>query len=75
MSNQILVSQIEEVGSELGEPDCKLIKPYLICNDSNLEPWLVDATTQDTFMIHSDKIITMTDPRPTIMEKYEELTK
>ena len=26
-----LISEIEEVGSELGEPDCKLTKPFLIC--------------------------------------------
>ena len=24
----VLVARIEEVGSEMGEPDCKLIEPY-----------------------------------------------
>ena len=27
-NNQILISQIEEVTSELGEPDCRLTKPF-----------------------------------------------
>jgi hypothetical protein len=26
-------------------------------------------------MIHSDKIITITDPKPSLLEKYEQLTK
>jgi len=81
LSNQeILISKIEEVPSELGEPDCKLIKPFLvkkveITNSTVLEPWLSDYTTQDTFMISSDKILTISDPRATLLEKYEELIK
>jgi hypothetical protein len=80
-NGQVLISGIEEVGSELGEPDCKLIKPFLIKYQKletvppTLEPWLNDVTTQDTFMIHSDKILTITDPRPTLIEKYTELIK
>jgi hypothetical protein len=27
-NTQILVSQIEEVGADIGEPDCKLVKPF-----------------------------------------------
>lgn len=81
MDQQILVTQIEEVGSELGEPDCRLIKPFLVKYQKletlppTLEPWLNDVTTQDTFMIHSDKILTITEPRPTLVEKYTELIK
>lgn len=72
--DQILVSQIEEVGSEMGEPDCKLTNPFIVRGD-NLEPWLVSVTNQNVFMIHSDKILTITDPKPTLLEKYEQLTK
>jgi len=81
MDQQILVTQIEEVGSELGEPDCRLVKPFLVKYQKletlppTLEPWLNDVTTQDTFMIHSDKILTITEPRPTLVEKYTELIK
>lgn len=76
MNNQILISQIEEVSSELGEPDCKLIEPFVLNLDhQTLSPWLVDYSSQGTFMIHSDKILTIADPKPTIIEKYQLLVK
>jgi hypothetical protein len=73
-NNQVLVSMIEEVGSEMGEPDCKLTNPFVV-NGDNLEPWMMNVTNQNVFMIHSDKILTITDPKPTLLEKYEQLTK
>jgi len=74
-TNTILISQIEEVGSEIGEPDCKLIEPFILLDDGTLTPWLVDMTTQNTFMISSDKILTLADPKPTLLEKYQSLIK
>ena len=74
-NNQILISQIDEVGADIGEPDCKMTSPFLLKDDGTLEPWLVSVSRQDTFMISSDKIITLTEPMPTLVEKYEELTK
>ena len=75
MNNLILISQIEEVGADIGEPDCKLIKPFVVKSDKTLEPFLCGYTKQDTFMMSSDKIITITDPTPTLLEKYEDLIK
>jgi hypothetical protein len=76
MNNQILVSLIEEVPSELGEPDCKLIEPFILnVEDETLSPWLVSVCSQNTFMIHSDKILTIADPKPTLLEKYQNLIK
>ncbi len=81
LNNQILISKIEEVTSELGEPDCKLINPYLIKDNpiselqKVLEPFLVGITKQTTFMMSSDKILTLADPTPTLLEKYEDLIK
>ena len=75
MNNQILISKIEEVTSELGEPDCKLTKPFIVKSDNTLEPFLCGFTKQFIFMISSDKILTLTDPTPTLLEKYEDLTK
>ena len=80
-NNQVLVSQIEEVTSELGEPDCKLVKPFVVKEgpieglQKVLEPFMMGYTKQDTFMISSDKIITLTEPTPTLLEKYEDLIK
>jgi hypothetical protein len=77
MNNQFLISQIEEVGADIGEPDCKLIKPFIIDNNGlkTLQPFLSGYTKQDTFMMSSDKIITLADPTPTLLEKYEDLIK
>jgi len=74
-NNQILISQIEEVGADIGEPDCKLVKPFVVRSDKTLEPFLCGYTKQDTFMISSDKIITLADPTPTLLEKYQDLIK
>ena len=81
LNDLILISQIEEVGVDIGEPDCKLIKPFLIKEPQleglsrTLEPFLMGITKQDTFMMSSDKILTLADPTPTLLEKYEDLIK
>jgi hypothetical protein len=77
-NNLILISQIEEVGVDIGEPDCKLIKPFVVTRElsiNTLEPYLCGYTKQDTLMISSDKIVTLADPTPTLLEKYEDLIK
>ena len=75
VTQQNLVSQIEEVGAELGEPDCKLVSPFLLKDDGTLEQFLLGATKDTTFMISSDKILTLAEPTPTLLEKYQDLTK
>ena len=47
-NQQILISQIEEVTSDIGEPDCKLIDPFEVKkstgSDLYLETWNSDYT-------------------------------
>jgi len=74
-SGLILISQIDEVTSELGSPDCKLTEPFVINEDGTLSPWLVDLTNQNTFMIHSDKVLTIAEPTGKLKDKYEGLLK
>ena len=74
-NSERLISEIEEVGAEIGEPDCKLINHMEFWEGNNLSPWMMDHTMQDTFMISSDKIITLADPMPTLLEKYLKNTK
>ena len=75
-TNQILISQIEEAPAVVpGEPDCKLTNPFIIKEDSILEPWLLNITKDDIFMLSSDKILTLCDPTPTLLEKYQDLNK
>lgn len=75
----ILISQIEETESELGEPDCMLVDPFVvkksIANNLYLEPFLMDYSKQKTFMISSDKILTITEPTANLLENYQELIK
>jgi len=71
--DNVIVTQIEEVPSELGEPDCRIINPYQISIDGELTPW-PEVTDQREMMIHSDSILTIVDPKPEIVEKYLELT-
>ena len=74
MTNQILISQIEEVGAEIGEPDCKLVEPYVVDTSTlELEPWLLNITMQNEFMISSDKILTLAEPTSKLLKKYEDL--
>ncbi len=75
VNQQKLVSQIDEVGSELGEPDCKLDSPFVLKEDGSLEQFLMGATRDTTFMMSSDKILTLAEPTPTLLEKYQDLTK
>ena len=69
----MLISQIQEVGSDLGQPDCKLVEPFLIQSKDSLVPWLIDLTNDNTFMISSDKILTMAEPTPSLLKKYKDL--
>ena len=75
MNQQLLITEIEEVGADIGEPDCKLINPFIIKEQNTLEPFLLGITKQDYFMMSSDKILTLADPTPTLLEKYEDLIK
>ena len=79
-SKEILLSEIEEVGAEIGEPDCKLINPVVLHTTDDkftieegkvtLTKWLSSFTHDNTFMISSDKIITLAEIAPQILEKY-----
>ena len=84
-NNTVLISEIEEVGADVGEPDCKLIDPYIITtsdqkitiqeNVATLSPWMKRFSKETTFMISSDKILTLTEPTETLLEKYQEKIK
>ena len=75
LDNIMLLTQIEEVSGDLGTPDCKLTEPMVIGEQDTLSPWLVGVTTQNTFMIHSDKILTIAQPNSKLEERYKSLVK
>lgn len=71
-SNQVIVSEVIEVLADLGEPDCKLINPFLLDQESfELVNWLT-FTDQNEILIRSEDILTFVDPTENILEKYLE---
>ena len=77
-TQQLLISELIEVAAlDIGQPDCKLVNPFCINTESGqtiLEPWLLDVTRDDVFMMSSDKILTLCEPTPTLLEKYLDIT-
>jgi hypothetical protein len=71
----LLISDVQQTVSELGEPDLILNDPYLINQDGTISPWLQDYSSGNTFKIHSDKVITMFESKQILLEKYLNITK
>ena len=72
-NNQILLSQLEPTEAELpGEPDVKLIDPFLL-TDGSLTKWLEGVTIQNEMMIHSDQILPIVEPTPALISSYNEV--
>ena len=78
-NNHYLISQVDEVATEdIGQPDCKLTKPFVVNTESGktiLEPFMLDLTREEIFMMGSDKILTLAIPTPTLLEQYLNLIK
>ena len=69
----VLISEVVEV-EELGDPNCKLVNPYLFNSIDDMKPWKSEITNQTEFMIRSEDILTIADPTGTVVDKYTELT-
>ena len=76
MNNQILISLTEEIPAEIGDPNCKLTKPFILDQThGTLEAWLSKFSDDTEIAISSDKILTLVEPNDELLEKYKELTK
>ena len=71
-NNLVLISRLEEVSSEMGEPDCKLIDPFELKGEF-LESW-PSFTMQREMMVHSDSFLTIIEPDKKQLDKYQSLT-
>ena len=79
-SKEILVSEIEEVGAEVGEPDCKLLHPVILKTTEEkitveegkvlLTPWII-FSKDDRMPVPKDWIVTVVEPITSITELYE----
>ena len=77
-TQQLLISEVVEVAAvDIGQPDCKLVSPFWVnsAESLTLEPFLLGFSKDDTFMMSSDKILTLCEPTPTLLEKYQDLIK
>ena len=56
-NNHYIISQVDEVATEdIGQPDCKLTKPYVVNTESGktiLEPFMMDLTRDDTCLLYT----------------------
>ena len=69
-----IISEIEDIGSNIGEPDCKLINPYLVEGEV-LIPWMKEYTDEKELMISSYKILTLVEPKETLLKDYLKFTQ
>ena len=72
--DNVLISEVVELDAEIGDPNCKLINPYLFNSIDDMKPWKSDVTNQTEFMIRSEDILTIADPSGIVIDKYTELT-
>ena len=79
MNHHLLIAEIDEVAAaDIGQPDCKLTNAFVINTESGQtisEPFLNSVTRDTSIMMGSDKILTIVEPTPTLLEKYQDLTK
>ena len=73
LTNQtILISEIDEVLADIGQPDCKLINPCIII-DGKVSKWIPDLTSNTEMFMSSDKILTLVDPSKHILNEYRKV--
>ena len=65
-----LISEITEIGADVGEPDCQLTNAFELAGE-DLKRW-PSCTDQRTLMMQSDSILTIVDPNEDILKKYKE---
>ena len=70
----ILISEIDEVLADIGQPDCKLINPCVII-DGKVSKWMSDLTPNKEMFMSSDKILTLVDPTKKLLDEYSKIIR
>ena len=77
-NDKVIISEVVQMMQEIGEPDCKLVKPKLLVAgdrpDKRVVPWLDDYTTQNDIMIRSDDVLTFVEPTTDLLDYYLTIT-
>ena len=71
--DNVLIAEVVELDAEIGDPNCKLVNPYLFNSIDDMTPWKSEITNQTEFMIRSEDILTIADPSGTTVS-YTHLT-
>tara|TARA_X000000368_G_scaffold52131_1_gene37191 strand:+ start:508 stop:783 length:276 start_codon:yes stop_codon:yes gene_type:complete len=78
--SKVLISEIREVGAEVGEPDCELTNPVEFVIDESkdwkerLQRWPGQQVTHENkCMMSSDAILTIVDPHKELLDAYKEV--
>jgi hypothetical protein len=78
-NGDVLLTEIVEVMADLGEPNCRLVNPFIITNNQlgliDIQKYLNDFTEDSEFMILSDKILTIFEPKDSLKSKYYSLVE
>ena len=73
-NNLLLIAEVVEIAADIGEPDCKLVKPYVVDQSSLIiKPWL-HFSPQDVILLRSDDILTMVEPNEKLKDEYLKVT-
>lgn len=79
ITGETLISKVQEIDPEiLGQPDCELIDPYIIYDNTGfmdkikLVRWKETTTRQNAFQLSSDKILIMYKALDEIEQLYED---
>ena len=77
-NDKVIISEVVQIMQEIGEPDCKLVKPKLVVSgdrpDKRIVPWLDEYTNQDAIMIRSDDVLTFVEPTTDLLDYYVTIT-
>lgn len=70
----MIIATLQEVGADIGEPDCLLKEPFQVIlgpeNEITVRPWLCEYTTQNEMKIHSSSITTIVEPNSKVLRAY-----
>ena len=76
-NEKLLISEVISIVQEIGEPDCKLVKPKLLGDGvtakERITDWL-NFTNQDVIMIRSDDVLTFVEPTKELLDYYLSIT-
>ena len=76
-NEKLLISEVISIVQEIGEPDCKLIKPKLVTEGETPKERIIEwlnFTKQDVIMIRSDDVLTFVEPTKDLLDYYLSIT-